>query len=74
MNNAIKLEKCLHEKQLSGLLKSFWQTNWVINFSSWTLSKVEVSVLKKGLNFAMTPADVQTTKIIIPLTTLCETS
>ena len=39
------------------------QTNWVINLSSRTLSDAETTLLKKGLNFAVTPTNIRTTEI-----------
>ena len=40
------------------------KTNWVVNLSSRSLNEVEVSLLTKGLNFAVTPADIPATEII----------
>ena len=40
------------------------ETNWVVNLSSRSLNEAEVSLLKKGLNFAVTPADIPATEII----------
>ena len=39
------------------------QTNWVINLSSRTLSDAETTLLKEGLNFAVTPTNIRTTEI-----------
>ena len=60
-----KVDILLREKQASVSKTSFVdKTNWVINLSSRTLRKAEVSLLKKGLNFAVTPAKVPATEII----------
>ena len=40
------------------------KTNWVINLSSRSLSDAEKALLKKGLNFAVTPANIPATEII----------
>ena len=40
------------------------KSNWVVNLSSRSLNEAEVSLLKKGLNFAVTPADIPATEII----------
>ena len=40
------------------------KSNWVINLSSRSLSDAEIALLKKGLNFAVTPANIPATKII----------
>ena len=39
--------------------------NWVINLSSRSLSDAEKALLKKGLNFAVTPANIPATEIIV---------
>ena len=60
-----KFEKLLCEKQasVSPPTTSFVdKTNWVVNLSSRSLSEAEVSLLKKGLNFAVTPADIPATE------------
>ena len=55
----------MREKQSSVSPTTFVEkTKWVINLSSRTLNEAEVSLLKKGLNFAVTPTRVQATKII----------
>ena len=62
-----KFEKLLSEKQASVSLTttSFVdKTNWVVILSSRSLTEAEVSLLKKGLNFAVTPADMPATEII----------
>ena len=62
-----KFEKLLREKQVSVSppTTSFVdKTNWVVNLSSRSLNEAEVSLLKKGLNFAVTPADIPATEII----------
>ena len=41
--------------------------NWVINLSFRTLSEAEMSLLNKGLNFAVSPASVSATEIIVRL-------
>ena len=40
------------------------KTNWVINLSSRSLSDAEKALLKKGLNFTVTPANIPATEII----------
>ena len=40
------------------------ETNWVINLSYRSLSDAEKALLKKGLNFAVTPANIPATEII----------
>lgn len=40
------------------------KTKWVIILSSRSLSDAEVSLLKKGLNFAVTPANIPAAEII----------
>ena len=40
------------------------KTNWVINLSSKSLDNAEIALLKKGLNFAITPAYIPATEII----------
>ena len=40
------------------------KTNWVINLSSRSLDDAEIALLKKGLNFAVTPAYIPATEII----------
>ena len=57
-----KFEKLLREKQSPTTFVD--KTKWVINLSSRTLNEVEVSLLKKGLNFAVTPTSVPATEII----------
>ena len=62
-----KFEKRLREKQasVSPPTTSFVdKTNWVVNLSSRSLTEAEVSLLKKGLNFAVNPADIPATEII----------
>ena len=41
------------------------KTNWVINLSSRSLSDAEKALLKKGLNFTVTPANIPATEIIM---------
>ena len=55
-----KFEKPLREKQdsVSPTTSFVDKTNWVVNLSSRSLTEAEVSKLKKGLNFAVTPADI----------------
>ena len=66
INNASReFEKLLHKKPASVLLTSFVdKTNWEINLSSRILSAAKVSLLKKGLSFAVTPANVPATEIV----------
>ncbi|KAL9965123.1 hypothetical protein ACROYT_G028877 [Oculina patagonica] len=40
------------------------KTNWVINFSSRSLSDAEIALLRKGLNFAVTPTNIPAKEII----------
>ncbi|KAL9954516.1 hypothetical protein ACROYT_G042066 [Oculina patagonica] len=40
------------------------QTNWVINLSSRSLSDAEIALLRKGLNFAVTPTNIPAKEII----------
>ncbi|XP_078357458.1 uncharacterized protein LOC144642366 [Oculina patagonica] len=40
------------------------KTNWVINFSSRSLSDAEIALLQKGLNFAVTPTNIPAKEII----------
>ena len=40
------------------------KANWVVNLSSRSLSDAEKALLKKGLNFAVTPANIPATEII----------
>ena len=64
VNSAI-FEKLLREKQSSVSPTTFVdKTKWVINLSSRTLNEAEVSLLKKGLNFAVTPTSVPATESI----------
>ena len=39
------------------------KTNWVINLSSRSLSNAEKALLKKGLNFAVTPENIPAMEI-----------
>jgi len=58
-------EKLLREKQSSVSPTPFAdKTKWVINLSSRTLNKAEVSLLRKGLNFTVTPTSIPATEII----------
>jgi len=70
-----KFEKLLREKQSSVSPTTFVdKTKWVINLSSRTLNEAEVSLLKKGLNLAMTPTSIPATKIISSQATRCGAS
>ncbi|KAL9952670.1 hypothetical protein ACROYT_G039958 [Oculina patagonica] len=40
------------------------KTNWVINLSSRSLSDAEIALLRKGLNFAVTPTNIPAKEII----------
>ena len=40
------------------------KTNWVVNLSSRCLDDAEIALLKKGLNFVITPAYIPATEII----------
>ena len=62
-----KFEKLIREKQaaVSPVDTPYVdKTNWVINLSSRSLSDAEKALLKKGLNFAVTPANIPATEII----------
>ena len=41
------------------------KANWVVNLSSRSLSDAEKALLKKGLNFAVTPANIPATETVI---------
>ena len=45
------------------------KTNWVINLSSMSLSNAKIALLKKGLNFAVTPVNIPATEIIAKVKT-----
>ena len=63
----LELEKLLREKQGSVSQTRTPYVNkdkWVINLSSRSLSNAEESLLKKGLNFAVTPSNIPATEII----------
>ena len=45
------------------------KTNWVINLFSRSLSDAEIALLKKGLNFAVTPVNIPATEIIAKVET-----
>ena len=65
-------EKLLLEQKAASKLTStpkVDQANWVINWSSKTLSDAETTLLKKGLNFAVTPTNIRTTEIIAKVET-----
>ena len=63
--NSASLKNCCKSKQSSVSPTSFVnKTNWVINLSSRPLNEAEVSFLKNGMNFAVTPANVPATEII----------
>ena len=65
-------EKLLLEQKASSKLTStpkVDQANWVINLSSRTLSDAETTLLKKGLNFAVTLTNIRTTEIIAKVET-----
>ena len=62
-----KSDKFLREKQASTSpidMPHVDKTNWVINLSSRSLDDAEIALLKKGLNFAVTPAYIPATEII----------
>ena len=46
------------------LIPNVDQTNWVINLSSRTFNDAETVLLKKELNFAVTPPNIPATEII----------
>ena len=49
------------------------KNKWVINLSSRPLSDTEVSLLKKGLNFAVTPTTIPATEIVAKVETAIRT-
>ena len=62
-----KFERLTREKQAAVLppdTTSVDKTNWIINLSSKSLSDAEIALLKKGLNFAVTPGNIPATEII----------
>ena len=62
-----KFEKLIREKQatLSPVDTLYVdKANWVVNLSSRSLSGAEKALLKKVLNFAVTPANIPATEII----------
>jgi len=65
-----KFEKLSHEKVAMSspdtCTPSVDKPNWVINFSCRSLSdaKIHVALLKKGLNFTVTPENIPATEII----------
>ena len=62
-----KFEKLTPEKQaiVSAVDTPYVdKANWVVNLSSRSLSDAEKALLKKGLNFAVTPANIPATEII----------
>ena len=61
-----KFEKLTHKKQAAVSppdTPSTDKTNWVINLSSGSLSDAEIALLKKVLNFAVTPENIPATEI-----------
>ena len=50
------------------------KANWVVNLSSRSLSDAERALLKKGLNFAVTPANTPATEIIAMVEAAVENS
>ena len=62
-----KFEKLIREKQAAVSpvdIQYVDKTNWVINLSSRSLSDADITLLKKELNFAVTPANIPDTEII----------
>ena len=62
-----KFEKLIQEKQAAVLPADtpyVDKANWVVDLSSRSLSDAEKALLKKGLNFAVTPANIPATEII----------
>ena len=60
-------EKLSREKQDSvapPVTLSVDKTNWVINLSSRSITDAEIALLKKVLNFAVTPENILATEII----------
>ena len=67
-----KFEKLIREKQaaVSPVDTPYVdKTNWVINLSSRSLSDADITLLKKELNFAVTPANIPDTEIIAKVET-----
>ncbi|KAL9954306.1 hypothetical protein ACROYT_G041825 [Oculina patagonica] len=62
-----KFEKLVREKHAAVSLADtpyVDKTNWVINLSSRSLSDAEIALLRKGLNFAVTPTNIPAKEII----------
>ena len=49
------------------------KNKWVINLSSRPLNDAEVSLLEKGLNFAVTPTTIPATEIVAKVETAIRT-
>ena len=67
-----KFEKLMQEKQaaVSPVDTPYVdKTNWVINLSSRSLSDAEIALMKKELNFAVTPTNIPATEIIAKVET-----
>ena len=67
-----KFEKLIREKQaaVSPVDTPYVdKTNWIINLSSRSLSDADITLLKKELNFAVTPANIPDTEIIAKVET-----
>ena len=63
-----KFHKLLQKKQSSVLptnTSSIDKNKWVVNLSSRPLSDTEVSLLQKGLNFAISPTSIPATEIVV---------
>jgi hypothetical protein len=47
------------------------QSKWVVNLSNYTISKDEESILRKGLNFAVTPKKIPMEEYVIGIESVC---
>ena len=73
-----KFLKLVQEKQASvsphvNLTPQVDKNKWVINLSSRPLNDAEVSLLEKGLNFAVTPTTIPATEIVAKVETAIRT-
>ena len=67
-----KFEKLIREKQAAASLVDtpyVDKTKWVINLSSRSLGDADIALMKKELNFAVTPANIPDTEIIAKVET-----
>ena len=73
-----KFLKLVQEKQASvsphvNLTPQVDKNKWVINLSSRPLNDAEISLLEKGLNFAVTPTTIPATEIVAKVETAIRT-